>query len=57
MAMNSVSSEAPSTISGVDMGRKMSRFVAAAARNEWRTRASADEHPEGRGDDASRGWR
>ena len=44
-AMNRVSSDAPSTISGVDIGRKMSRFVAARPRNPWRTRASAISVP------------
>ena len=38
---NSVRSEAPSTISGVAMGRKISRFVAPRPRKRWRTIASA----------------
>ena len=41
MLRKSVSSEAPSTISGVDIGRKMSRFVEPRPRNWCRTSASA----------------
>ena len=33
VAMNRVSSDDPSTISGVDIGRKISRFVAPRPRN------------------------
>ena len=33
-AMNVVRSDAPRTISGVDIGRKISRFVADRPRNE-----------------------
>ena len=44
-AMNRVSSDVPSTISGVDMGRKTSRLVAPRPRNEWRTSASAMSTP------------
>ena len=39
--MNSDSSEAPSTISGVASGRKMKKFVGARPRNWYRTSASA----------------
>ena len=45
VVMNSVSSDVPSTISGVDIGRNTSRFVAARPRNEWRTRARAMSTP------------
>ena len=43
--MNSVRSEAPSTISGVDIGRKISTFVAPRPRKSWRTSASAISVP------------
>ena len=42
---NSVSSEAPSTISGVDSGRKMRMFVAPRPRKPYRTSASAIRVP------------
>ena len=41
----SVSSEAPSTISGVAIGRKTSMFVAPRPRNRWRTSAIAIKVP------------
>ena len=44
-AMNRVSSDAPRTISGVAIGRKISRFVDDRPRNRWRTRASAMSVP------------
>ena len=45
MLRKSVSSEAPSTISGVDIGRKISMFVAPRPRNWCRTIASASIVP------------
>ena len=45
MLRNSVSSDAPSTISGVDIGRKTSMFVAPRPRKRWRTIASASSVP------------
>ena len=42
---NSVKSDAPSTISGVDIGRKISMFVAPRPRNWCRTIASASSVP------------
>ena len=41
----SVSSDAPRTISGVDMGRKTRRFVAPRPAKRWRTIASAMSVP------------
>ncbi len=43
--MNVVRSEAPSTISGVDIGRKISRFVDDRPVNWYRTRARAMSVP------------
>ena len=45
MLRKSVSSEAPRTISGDDMGRKISRFVVPRPRNPYRTSASAIRVP------------
>ena len=45
MFTNSVRSEAPSTISGVDIGRKISRFVTPRPRKRCRTIASAISVP------------
>ena len=45
MFRNSVSSEAPRTISGVDSGRKTIRFVAPSPTKWWRTIASAMSVP------------
>jgi hypothetical protein len=41
----SVRSDAPRTISGVDIGRKMRRFVLARPTNWWRTMAIAMSVP------------
>ena len=43
--MNNVRSDAPSTISGVDIGRKTSRFVAPRPRKRCRTMARAMSVP------------
>ena len=47
MAMNSVSSDVPSTISGVDMGRNTSRLVDAPAPERVTHQGERHEHPDG----------
>ena len=51
MLRKSVSSEAPSTISGVDIGRKTSRFVAPRPRKSCRTIADRHQRSEHRRED------